>query len=379
MIRVLQVMSCRGWSSDAYWAGRLTYELQERGHQVTLVGRIDAERKVLSRLRALGVADLRGLAFTGRRTPVQSVRDLAVLGRLMGAYDVIHVHRGKEHWMAALANRFARRAIPLIRTRHIVRPVRSHAANRWLYGRATAHVVAVTDAIRRQYVASGLLPPSRVTTLLGGVDHRRFHPLEDGAEFRRAWGVPAEAPVAGVLGGLREMKGHRIFVDAARRVLAERSGARFLIVGTGPHEARIRDLIARLGLDRAITMVGLVPDPERAIAALDVAVYPSLWSDGMGRVVFEYMAGGRAIVASRVGVATEALVDGETAGLVTPGEPEPLARAIGALLADPDHRRRIGLRCRELVEARYSGSALAAEVEGLYERAIERSRDGVPA
>jgi glycosyltransferase involved in cell wall biosynthesis len=84
-------------------------------------------------------------------------------------------------------------------------------------------------------------------------------------------------------------------------------------------------------------------------------------------------------VASRVGVAREALTDGETAVLVEPGAPEPLARAIEALLDDPERRRRAGRRCRELVEARYSGSGLAAALERLYECAIERSRGGVPA
>jgi glycosyltransferase involved in cell wall biosynthesis len=372
-------MTCRGWSSDAYWAGRLTCELQDRGHQVTLVGRADAEAKVLGRLRALGVADLRTLTFTGRRAPVRGLLDVAAVGRLMREYDIVHVHRGKEHWMAALANLIVARPTPLVRTRHIVKAVRVHPANRWLYARATAHVVAVTETIRNQYVASGLLPPSRVTTLHGGVDHRRFQPSTSGAEFRRTWGIPPNAPTVGVLAGLREMKGHGVFLEAARLVLADRPTARFLVVGAGPHEARLRQSVDRLGLDGAVAMTGFVPEPERAVAGFDVAVYPALSSEGMGRVIFEYMAAGRGIVATAVGVATEVLTDGESALLVPPGAPAPLAQAIEAALAESSFRVRAGQRCMQLVEARYSGAALAASMERLYEEIIARSHDGVPA
>ena len=73
-------------------------------------------------------------------------------------------------WLAALANRLAHTPRPIVRTRHIAQAVRSHRANRWLYRRATGLVVTVSEAIRRQYLAAGLLPPDRVVTLAGGAD-----------------------------------------------------------------------------------------------------------------------------------------------------------------------------------------------------------------
>ena len=86
------------------------------------------------------------------------------------------MHRGKEHWLAAAANRLSATPRPLVRTRHIVQPVRPHALNRWLYGDATTSRVTVSEAIRRQYVAAELVAPERVVALPGGVDAERFHP-----------------------------------------------------------------------------------------------------------------------------------------------------------------------------------------------------------
>ncbi|MBI1958209.1 MAG: glycosyltransferase, partial [Candidatus Rokubacteria bacterium] len=129
-MRVLQLMSCRGWSSDAYWAARITAELERAGHSVTLVCRRGTEERVIARARQVGVQHIETLAFAGGVSPATDVSDLrGVLARLGGA-DVVHVHRGKEHWLAAVANRLSATPRPLVRTRHIVQPIRPHALNR---------------------------------------------------------------------------------------------------------------------------------------------------------------------------------------------------------------------------------------------------------
>lgn len=369
-LRVLHLMSCRGWSSDAYWAGRIARELAARGHRVTFVARAGTDAKVLDRLRALGVAELCTLPFAGRRAPGALLRDLRAIARWLGEHDVVHVHRGKEHWLAALAAARVRGAPPLVRTRHIVQPVGRHPLNRWLY-RRTAHVIAVSEAIRQQYLAAGLVPPERVTTLHGGVDERRFSPAVDGRPFRAAHGLAPEVPVVGVLGGLRAMKGHRVFLAAARRVRERAPACRFVLAGDGPERPAIRAEVERLALTGAVVLAGYVPEPEQAVAAFDVAVYPSLSSEGMGRVVFEYLATGRPIVASRVGVAAEVLKPGESAVLVPPGDPDSLADAILGLLEDRDAAAALGRAGRRLVEAHYSGAVVAAAVERLYAQALD--------
>lgn len=369
-LRILHLMSCRGWSSDAYWAGRIARELADRGHRVTFVARAGTEAKVLRRLRALGVDEIRTLNFGGRRAPLATARDLQAVLALVVEHDVVHVHRGQEHWLAAVANRLSPQPRPLFRTRHITAPVAAHAFNRWLYGRATTHVIAVSAAIRDQYLAAGLLPPERVTALPGGVDARRFHPAADGQAFRRMLGIEPGAPLVGVLARLRSRKGHLVFVDAAARVRERAPGVRFALIGDGPEAERVRERVAQRGLQDVTAMLGFVAEPERAVAAFDVAVCPTIASDGMGRVVFEYMAAGRPIVATRVGLAAEVLADERMALLVPPAEPEPMAEAIVALLADRSRAARLGAACRRAVEDRYAGAVLARELERLYRAAL---------
>src|SRR2546428_9001190 len=129
-------MSCRGWSSDAYWAARVSRELERRGHQVTLGCRAGSEARVIAPARSLGVRRTETFAFASGIAPLADAADVRRLVAKLAETDIVHVHRGKEHWLAAAANRLSRPPRPIVRTRHIAQAGRPHAANRWLYRRA---------------------------------------------------------------------------------------------------------------------------------------------------------------------------------------------------------------------------------------------------
>ena len=366
-MKILQLMSCRGWSSDAYWAARVTRELERRGHEVTLGCRRGTERAVIDRARAEGVSRVASFEFAGGLRPGADAADLRRLRVAIAAADVVHVHRGKEHWLAVVAARLAG-GRPVVRTRHIAQAVRPHAANRWLYGRATALVVTVTEAIRGQYLAAGLLAAPRVVTLSGGADVEAYRPTPADPHVRRALGGEEGRPLVGVVAGLRVMKGHRLVIEAAARLAREGVRPRFVFVGRGAMEATLRQAAAQAGLEGQITFAGFVTDVPAVMAALDLALYVPLESDGMSRVVFEYLAAGRPLVAARVGVVPEVLVDGEHAALVPAGDAGALATTVAALLADPARRTRLGEAGRRLVVERLSGARLAAALETHYAR-----------
>jgi glycosyltransferase involved in cell wall biosynthesis len=361
-------MSCRGWSSDAYWAARVSAELERAGDEVTLVCKRGSEGRVMERVREAGVSRIETAGFASGWRPTSDLSDLGRLRGWLARTDIVHVHRGKEHWLAAVANRLSAAPPPLVRTRHIVQPVRPHALNRWLYRRATSLVVTVTEAIRRQYIAADLLPPERVVALPGGVDAGRFHPRVDGAAARRALGPSPAIPLIGLVSGFRVMKGHHVAIEAAARLAGAGRPFHMVFIGQGPLESRIRAAIVSAGLERSISMVGFVPDLPAAMAALDMALYPALESDGMSRVLFEYLGMAKPVVASRVGVVPEVLDDGRTALLVPAGEASALAGAIGRLLDDPRLGQRLGTAARDLVGSRLSGAALARSLAGHYGR-----------
>jgi glycosyltransferase involved in cell wall biosynthesis len=247
--------------------------------------------------------------------------------------------------------------------------VRPHAANPWLYRRATALVVTVSDAIRRQYLAAGLLPAERVVALPGGADAESYRPRAADPDVRAALGATV-APLIGLVSGFRVMKGHQVVLDAAARLIAAGHRARFTFVGRGSREAAVREAVQRAGLDAHVTIAGWANDLPAVMAALDVGLYVPLESDGMSRVLFEYLAAGRPLVAARTGVVSEVLHDGVHALLVPAGDADALAAALARLLDDAALRARLGEAGRRRLVEQYSGARLAETLESHYQRLV---------
>jgi len=366
---IRHIVSCRGWSSDAYWAARAVVELDRAGHDVTLVCKKSSQARGIQRAKETGIERLETLHLASGVSPILDVRDLRRLIAWLPETQVFHVHRGKEHWLAALANRKSNPRRAVVRTRHIVQPIRPHALNRWLYGSATDLVVTVTDAIRRQIVASGLAPEDRVVALPGGVDAERYRPElppVHGVDARSLLKVPVDVPLIGLVAGFRVMKGHETVVEAAARLAAAGLPFHFVFVGQGPFAERVRGLVQAAGLADRVSLVGFVDELPTVMAALDVALYAALESDGMSRVLWEYLASAVPVVATRVGVVPEVLEDDVTALLVPAGEAGPLATAIERLLRDAPLRQRLGAAGADLVRKRFSGARLAERLTALY-------------
>ena len=366
---IRHIVSCRGWSSDAYWAARAVVELDRAGQDVTLVCKRSSQARVMRRAKEAGIERLETLHLSSGVSPIMDVLDLRQLVAWLPETQVLHVHRGKEHWLAALANRMSNPRRALVRTRHIVQPIRPHALNRWLYGSATDLVVTVTDAIRRQLLASGLSADDRVVALPGGVDAEHYRPdapSAHGLDPRGVLKVPPDVPLIGLVGGFRVMKGHETVVAAAARLAAAGLPFHLVFIGQGPFAERVRDLVQAARLADRVSLVGFVDDLPVTMAALDVALYIPLESDGMSRVLWEYLASAVPVVATRVGVVPEVLEDGATALLVPAGEPVPLAAAIERLLRDAPLRRRLGAAGADLVRERFSGARLAERLTALY-------------
>jgi hypothetical protein len=84
-VKLLQLVSCRGWSSDAYWAARVSRELERRGHTVTLGCRRGTEQAVGERARREGVGRIVTFGFAGGLRPATDVADVRELRAAIAA------------------------------------------------------------------------------------------------------------------------------------------------------------------------------------------------------------------------------------------------------------------------------------------------------
>ena len=151
--------------------------------------------------------------------------------------------------------------------------------------------------------------------------------------------------------------------------------AAFVLAGEGELVEQYRALAAELGLEGHAFFTGRCARVAELLNVSEVCVLSSRGVEGFSNSIIEYMAAARPVVATDVGGAAEAVADGETGYVVSPGDEEALAAHLVELLEDPAKARAMGERGLLRVREKFSCEAQLARVEALYERLLgERAR-----
>lgn len=211
-------------------------------------------------------------------------------------------------------------------------------------------VVAVSEALLPHLALAGVAQ-DRVLVVPNGVDPSVFHPQVDGSAARQRLGLTGKF-VIGASGTFKPWHGLSTLLEAFRQVHFEFPSTHLLLVGDGPLRARLEEDVRTAGPADAVTFTGDVPHEEMPayLAAMDVAAapYPRLDQQYYSPLkLFEYMATGRAIIASRSGQAAQILTDGVTALLFEAGDRRELADSIRRLHLNPALRERLGRQAAE--------------------------------
>ncbi|WP_315186067.1 glycosyltransferase family 4 protein [Corynebacterium durum] len=208
---------------------------------------------------------------------------------------------------------------------------------------AALATICVSDPVRDWVIAR--TEGTRVFTVPNGVNVHRITPQPESPG----------APVVTFVGTLKPWHG----VDVLLRARAHaHKDWKLRIIGDGPVRAELDDLARSLGIDvdfRGAMAPDAIPQ-HMAGTAIGVAPYPAMDTDSdqyfSPLKVYEYMAAGLPVVASRVGQLPEIM--GESAYLVPPSDPEALAEALDALVANPVERARVGSDNRRQAEREHS-------------------------
>jgi glycosyltransferase involved in cell wall biosynthesis len=208
--------------------------------------------------------------------------------------------------------------------------------------------------------------PDRIVTIPLGVDTDRFHDRRRREPGRLVCVASADQPLKGV----------PVLLRALAKVREEHPDVRLTLISKLKPKGEAARLLDSLGLRDAVDLVSGVDDDELAdlVGRAEISVVPSMY-EGFSLPAVEAMSSGCALVATRAGALPEVVgTDDSAARLVEPGNVDELAREIGALLADPDERRRLSAGGRARVMERYSWAAVARRTVEVYETAIARVR-----
>ena len=270
---------------------------------------------------------------------------LALLGPRLTSHGVPYVvlAHGFDYWLST---------VPVAHS--VMKRMTSHASR----------VAGCSEFISRR-VRTAVSRHVPVSVLRPGADVERFRPDLPTADIREKHGL-GNRPLIVCVSRLVPRKGQDVLIRSMRAIQRRVPEAALLIVGSGPHEAKLRDLAEREPT-HSVSFVGEVTEQDlpRYYAVGDVFAMPcrtrmaGLEVEGWGNVFIEAAACGRPVVVGDSGGSREALVHGETGLLVDGSDVEAVADAIATLLEDPPYAMQLGKAGRARVEREHTWPRVA--------------------
>ncbi len=270
---------------------------------------------------------------------VFSVREFIKANRV----DVLHCHGYKSNFYGLLASKGR---VPSVTTNH------NWLTARWrlkaycfldsLWIRFFDRIVAVSNEVREDMLKYKI-PGEKIRVIDNGISLERFEKQVETRKVRTQLGFEEKTRVVGTVGSLVVEKGHLYLLEAARQILDNVKGLKFLIIGDGPLRKALEEKSGELGIKKDVIFTGQRKDIPELLTAMDIFVLPSI-KEGLPVALLEAMAAKRPIVATRVGAIPRVIQSEDIGILVEPKDISGLRDALASLIDDPE---RMNLLARE--------------------------------
>ncbi len=232
-----------------------------------------------------------------------------------------------------------------------------------LYGRLVDVTLTNSEIGRVALQKAELLTEDRIAVLENGVDLERYLHAPPPNIHKASIQV-------GMVANLRTIKNVDGLIRVARQLCEHHPRLSFAVAGDGPERDSLQRQIDAARLSNCFRLTGSLSDVPAFLARQDIAVLCS-HAEGMSNALMEYMASGRAIVATNVG-GNHRLIEHEVHGLlVPPRDDQALAAAIDRYLREPQLARRLGQAARQRVESEFSRDAMRHRFEAFYTQLVE--------
>jgi len=365
VVRVLLISSQKNWGGGEAWMLSTALGLARRGHHISLVCQPGSE---LAEHALAGGFRPETMRLRGDFDPLAMARLYRFIRRRR--IQMVCGNMSKEIRLAGLAARLAN--VPCIRRRGSDMSY----PNRWrhrLEDRCLVRLIIVNSQATRRTLLRGnpWLPPEKLKLIYNGIPlPPTGGSMDNRDEVLSEFDLQGAEPLLGVVGLLKERKGHQVLFQALPRILEEFPRSSLLVVGEGVLKDELEEMTRRLNIDRHVRFTGFREDVMRLMGAMDILVLPSR-NEGFGYVLAEAMSLCKPVVASRISSIPEVVEEGRTGLLVPPDDVAALRDALFDLIRDPQKARRMGQAGRRRVERLFSLERMLDEVEELFGKVIE--------
>lgn len=286
--------------------------------------------------------------------------------------DIVHTH---ACFTARIAAKL-RKNVKVIYTRHCVFEP-GHITGSYIgkligkviFSLFADRAIAISPASMKNLTATGI-PANRIDVMMNGTEALKKITPENILKERQSLGIDENDFVFIMVGRLEEIKGHRYFIKAARRILENTANVKFLIVGEGNIESELRKITVDIG-DKII-FTGFMRDIYKAVNISDVMVNASYGTEASSLAIIEAMSLGKPVIASDYGGNPYQVEDNVT-GLIVPAKDEiRLADAMLLLKNNKVMYTQMSLNSMDSFNSKFTAKIMTSNIEEIYRKLVER-------
>ncbi len=386
-IKILRIIARLNVGGPAIHTILLSYELDKLGYQTILVKGSEgqSEGNMMDLAGAKGVKPI-VIPELGREIGLKN--DLVAFYKLYKLIrqqkpDIVHTHTAKAGTLGRIAAWLG--GVPII-----MHTFHGHVLigyfgrfRSWVFIRIermlaciSTRLITLSQELKKELIEMGIGREEKFEVMPLGLELKQFSEFENlRGKFKAEFGLPDSTVLIGIIGRLVPIKGHKYFLEAAKKIVSEfrvkspelsnGQKIKFVIVGDGELRKELEEYAKELGIADSIIFTGFRQDLPEIYADLDMVVLSSL-NEGTPVSIIEAMASGTPVVATDVGGVSSLVKDDINGFLVKPQDAESLSDGVLKLLKSPELRQNMGKKGRDNIFPLYDITGLVKRIDFLY-------------
>lgn len=357
MIKVCQVVSDTNiGGAGRYLLNYLKYFDRER-YKVSVV--LPENSKLLEFISVYREVDVYEMPYMADKS--YDGRCVKILSELFKKekFDILHTH-------ASLSARIAGRKSKIkniISTRHCIESCTKTVVSKIksvLNNMLCDYYIAVSDAVSENLLKCGI-KPQKIKTVYNGVEPIRVIDEQSIESVKEKYGIE-ESPVFGMFARLEEVKGHRYFIEAAKKYLSKGNKGTFLIVGDGSLAEELQEMAKGIS---QIIFCGYVKDTAELLNVTDANVISSE-SEAMSLAILEAMSLGKPTIATNVGGNPQLIKNGVNGILTEYADADGMCVAFEQMSKDAELYRKCAENAKMEFDSCFTAQKMIEKLQQLY-------------
>ncbi|MEJ2455478.1 MAG: glycosyltransferase family 4 protein [Candidatus Thiodiazotropha sp.] len=365
-LKILHTEWSEGWGGQEIRIVAESLALMKKGYQMRIA--CQPGSGIMRHAQEAGIPTVeipmrKGLSLSTVRRTMRVIEEYGI--------DIVHTHSSVDAKNCGLAARL--KGIPVVRSRHLSAPIKRSPLSKFVYMNLADCVITSGKAIRDRMVEVNRMDPERIFSAPAGVDVGRFRPDVDATEVKREFAIQADDFIVGIVAVIRTWKGHPYLVEAVKELIQRGYDLRLMIVGTGPYEPTLKQLVAELGIEDRVIFTGHRKDVPELIKAMSCLVLPSTKNEATSQVLPQAMAEKVPVVSSDAGGLAEVIPSREVGLLVPAADAGALADAIAWIHDHPQESRDMAEKGYAHCLEHFTFEKMIETTEAAYRFALRRS------